>query len=447
MAFITIAGQNKIAQKQGNADVLTITHFVLANIDGLGSEPVDRIETMPDVADIVDTQPVTKSGYINTNQVVYSLTLDSTMGDYNFNWVGLKDEDDVLIAVVYIDTAVEKTATAGGIDGNNLVRNFLLAYNGIQATTAINAPAETWQIDFTTRLIQIDERERLSNLDIYGHEAFFADGFSVEHDTGTDYTVSAGVAYIGGLRVELSSAHTITIASMPNQIWIDAALQGDLTGKAVSFELVVSEAILTDYTDGNGIEHYVALVADITSSSVIEDERVSSVTIISQADAEAGTQHEVKSWTALRVRQAINAVVKTATEGVKGIANIATQANVDAGTNDTDFVTPKKMRYGFSILIEANGYIVFPSWFGSFIIQWGRIESLTYGSGTPVIFTIPFTTKPRNVGVQLISTESSVSNTRDEVTYVNDLSITSSGFTAQKGGTGDNSAFWFAIGK
>ena len=39
MAFISVDGENKIAAKQGAAEVLTITHFVLANIDGLGEEP------------------------------------------------------------------------------------------------------------------------------------------------------------------------------------------------------------------------------------------------------------------------------------------------------------------------------------------------------------------------------------------------------------------------
>ena len=126
MAFITIDGENKIALQQGNSLLLNITHFVLANIAGLGAEPVDRIESMPDIGDIVDTRVVTKSGYVNTNQVVYSLTLDSTIGDYDFNWIGLKDEDDVLIAVIYLEDPISKIASSGGTEGNNLVRNFLL---------------------------------------------------------------------------------------------------------------------------------------------------------------------------------------------------------------------------------------------------------------------------------------------------------------------------------
>tara|TARA_R110002050_G_scaffold57423_3_gene128955 strand:+ start:96124 stop:97563 length:1440 start_codon:yes stop_codon:yes gene_type:complete len=274
MAFITIDGENKIALQQGNSLLLNITHFVLANIAGLGAEPVDRIESMPDIGDIVDTRVVTKSGYVNTNQVVYSLTLDSTIGDYDFNWIGLKDEDDVLIAVIYLEDPISKIASSGGTEGNNLVRNFLLKCSGIQATTAISASAETWQIDFTTRLLQIDERERLSNLDIYGHEAFFSGGFDVTLNAGTVFDVSAGVAYVGGVRCEFTTTQALDVGALPNSIWIDASLQGYLTGKDAIVTLVASNSVLTDYTDGNGVDHYVAKICDITGGSLVTDAKV-----------------------------------------------------------------------------------------------------------------------------------------------------------------------------
>jgi len=275
MAFITIDGENKIALQQGNSQLINITHFVLANIAGLGSEPADRIEAMSDPGDIVDTRPVTKSGYVNTNQVVYSLTLDSTIGDYTFNWIGLKDEDDTLIGVIYLADPITKTATNGGTEGNNLVRNFLLKYSGIQATTAISAPAETWQIDFTLRLLQIDERERLSNLDIYGHDAFFDGGFDVTLDAGTVYNVSAGVGYVGGIRCAFDSTQQIDVGSVPNGIWIDASLQGDLTGKDADVQLVASATPLVDYQDVNGINHYVAKLCDLSGGGLVTDTKTS----------------------------------------------------------------------------------------------------------------------------------------------------------------------------
>ncbi|QZA96214.1 phage tail protein [Pseudomonas mandelii] len=59
-----------------------------------------------------------------------------------------------------------------------------------------------------------------------------------------------------------------------------------------------------------------------------------------------------------------------ATENNQGTAKIATQAQVNAGTDDATIVTPKKLRFGFSVSWGASGNIVFPSWFGGIVIQW-----------------------------------------------------------------------------
>lgn len=273
MAFITIAGENKIAYQQGNSLLLNITHFVLANIAGLGAEPANRIEGLPSSGDIVHTQAVTRKGYVNANQVVYSLAMDSTIGDFDFNWVGIKDADNVLIACSHIPTQ-QKRATAGAVPGNNVTRNFLLAYSGIAATTAIAVPAETWQIDFTTRLLQIDERERLSNFDIYGQAAFFGDGFKVSLQSGSTYQMAAGIGYVGGIRCEQLTAATLNVTGLPKSIWMDASLQGDINGVSAVFSFSATAATLTNYTDGSGFKHYVTKIADISAGGVITDTRL-----------------------------------------------------------------------------------------------------------------------------------------------------------------------------
>lgn len=273
MSFITIEGENQIAAKFV-AGTLDINSFVLANISGLGEEPVDRIEAMPDAGDIVDTQPVGKSGYVNNNLVVYSVTLDSTLGDYSFNWVGLVDSEGVLIAVTYLPALISKTKSANGVDGNNLVRSFLLELTGAQALTAINTPAETWQLDLTTRLNGVDDRERLSNVDLYGAGSFFGTGFLAAPGASGFVDVEAGVGYVGGLRCQLDSVVSIDVSAALGELWVDAYLLGDANGKAVAFDFVPGSSGLVDYVDGNGVAHYVMRIADVVTATTVTDLRV-----------------------------------------------------------------------------------------------------------------------------------------------------------------------------
>ena len=275
MAFITVAGENQIATKQGAELALNMADFVLANIAGLGAEPVDRVEAMPDSGDIVATLPITKSGYVNTNQVVYSLVLDSSVGDFDFNWIGLVDDEGVLIAVTYVPT-ISKIANDGGVQGNNLTRNFLLAYTGIQATTAIDVPAQTWQIDFNARLWGIDERERLSNFDIYGHEGFFDTAYQVvQQGATTTYDILPGVGYVGGIRIENLITDTVVVATPPAAVWLDVSLEGDISDVSAVVAIIADGAAHTDYVDGNGFNHYVTKIADIAANGDAADLRVS----------------------------------------------------------------------------------------------------------------------------------------------------------------------------
>ena len=82
----------------------------------------------------------------------------------------------------------------------------------------------------------------------------------------------------------------------------------------------------------------------------------------------------------------------TATESVVGVAKVATQALTDAGVDDETIVTPKKMRFGFQFIKGVNGAIVFPTWLGGWIIQWGLTPNIGNGLTASFNYTMPFPT-------------------------------------------------------
>ncbi|MCK9818601.1 hypothetical protein M1B35_31895, partial [Pseudomonas sp. MAFF 302046] len=53
-----------------------------------------------------------------------------------------------------------------------------------------------------------------------------------------------------------------------------------------------------------------------------------------------------------------------ATETVAGGAKVATQLQTDTGTDDTAFISAKKLRWGFAATFGTTGFVALPSWLG-----------------------------------------------------------------------------------
>lgn len=267
---ITNAGEALLALKQNQEAALVIDTFILANVEGVDpAADVDRTEGKPDAGDIVleYTIPGENKGYINPNQVVYSMLLGSDIGDFTFNWVGLySSADDTVVAIAYTPE-LSKWKTAHPTMGNALTRNFMLEYSGIKNTTQITVEASTWQIDFTARLKGIDERERLSNRDIYGGACFFGDGYLVINDDDT-FKVLDGIGYVEGIRIQQDAAQVIT-PTLPADVFLDVALQPQGSDRVAVAGIVYADP--GDYVDGTNDNHYGQKIAEIAEDGTVTD--------------------------------------------------------------------------------------------------------------------------------------------------------------------------------
>ncbi len=446
-AAITLAGADLIAQKQVAQEGLDVVRFIFANVPGLNhSAAVDRAAGLPPAEQIVHTAviPAENKGYVNPNQVVYSVQVGSDVGDWDFNWIGLETAEGVLFAVSYTPLQQKRRNIPPLQLGNNLTRNFLVVFDGAQALTGVTIDASTWQHDFTVRLAGIDERERQSNRDIFGRACFFGSALQLEK-VGDTYQLKPGTAYIEGVRLQRAAALPVVPPALPTTVWLDVALQRELNDVVATWS-VVWGAGKVDYVDTAGVQHYCVAIADLPNSNTITDSRpVESIAgpLVTHFAARAGDyaglrarattkddvglgnlpnaksdDPETDSSLVLATTKAVKFVLSKivqATEAVLGLAKLATQAQVNAGIDDSTIVTPKKLRFGFQAVLAANGYIIFPTWLGGVILQWGAIG--ISGSNTNVSYQIAYPNGCVGAAITRVSSGSSAVEYAQVSTY------------------------------
>ncbi|QUZ03502.1 phage tail protein [Salmonella enterica subsp. enterica serovar Wien str. CFSAN000656] len=324
---ITLAFEHWKAQQGATGEPVLLDEFVFANVPGLNPDiPVDRSEALPPAEQIVHRQPVTRTGVVNDNAVVHSVVLGADVGDFSFNWIGLINKASGTLAMIVHAPLQQKLKTAEGQQGNVLTRSFLMEYNGAQAETGINTPAETWQIDFTARMAGMDERQRLENIDIFGAAAFFGDGYLVGK-SGNQFYVTKGTGYVAGLRTTLAENLNITVTTRPVKVWLDVCWTGTLTSVwGVQSRITVADN-LADYVQ-NGVQHYVFAVAGIDENGNITDLRPK------------GTLNEQQASDALRKHEQ-SRNHPDATTSAKGFTQLSSATD---STSEEQAATPKAVK-------------------------------------------------------------------------------------------------------
>ncbi|HHF5283414.1 TPA: phage tail protein [Haemophilus influenzae] len=272
-SLITPQFERYVAEQTIARGTVQFDEFIFANIPGLNENNLTQHLTIPTSAQIVHRQAVSQSGVINENAVVYSVTIGTEVGDFDFNFIGLINRSKNLLAVAVQTDTVKKIRNKNAVQGNSITRNMLLEFSGAKALTGINVNANTWQIDFTVRLHGLDEKIRLTNRDLYGRAVFFDDSFLVKRKTGNQFTIQPGNAYVEGVRMDLGTEHHLTANSLPCSIYADVVHHCTVTGEYQT-EIKYLTQSKADYVDTANRQHYVQILADIDSQGNVTDRRL-----------------------------------------------------------------------------------------------------------------------------------------------------------------------------
>lgn len=166
--------------------------------------------------------------------------------------------------------------------------------------------------------------------------------------------------------------------------------------------------------------------------------------LATQGEAEA-SENDAKLMTPLRVFQALRSPAANATELLRGVLRVGTQAEVNAGTLENVAVTPKKLRLGFAISLAANGYIALPTWLGGLILQWGKLASVgldqTYHQ---ITFPIEFPNAALNISATIGLVAPITGNVVPVVRTLTNTGVQIAGDHATATTTGD--IYWWALG-
>ncbi len=289
-SILTAAGKALLAQLNAEEKALVIDKMIFANVPNRPEypQPDDVVPT----DHIVHQEQVEQRGRLSADTVIYTTTLTSDVGPFDFNWTGAYCSEYGVLVTIDHHALTPKTEDEPGVTGNTLVRSVVLEYKDIAEITNITVDASSWQYNATKRMKKMDSDVAQSIIDQNGKDWFIEDGFLVT-PSGSAYNIKAGAGYVSGNRVAMEFDRSVQVPNKPSFIYIDAHREGTPTGEQVTlFNFVVTTEEKDDYIDsstGKDIPHYVCKIAQVHADGSVSDARKKSASV----KAEVGRKNQV----------------------------------------------------------------------------------------------------------------------------------------------------------
>lgn len=270
-SILTAAGKALLAQLNAEEKPLIIDKMIFANVPNRPEfpQPDDVVPT----DHVVHQEGVEQRGRLSADSVIYSTTLTSDVGPFEFNWTGAYCSEYGVLVTIDHHALTPKTADEPGVSGNTLVRSVVLEYKDIAEITNITVDASTWQYNANERMKKMDTDVAQAIIDQNGKDWFIEDGFLVTPQS-TSFNIKAGAGYVSGNRVMLEFDRSVQVPNKPSFIYVDARREGTPTGEQVTlFDFVVTAEEKDDYTDEQGVKHFVCKIAQVLTDGSVSDLR------------------------------------------------------------------------------------------------------------------------------------------------------------------------------
>ncbi|MEZ9643122.1 phage tail protein [Vibrio cyclitrophicus] len=270
-SILTAAGKALLAQLNAEEKPLVIDKMIFANVPNRPEFPQPDDVVPSD--DVVHEVAVEQRGRLSVDSVIYSTTLTSQEGPFEFNWTGAYCSEYGVLVTIDHHALTPKTVDEPGVSGNTLVRSVVLEYKDIAEITNITVDASSWQYNATPRMKKMDDDVAQAIIDQNGKDWFIEDGFLVTPQASA-FNIKVGAGYVSGNRVTLEFDRNVQVPNKPSFIYVDAHREGTPTGEQVTlFDFVVTADDKDDYADANGVKHFVCKIAQVLGDGSVSDLR------------------------------------------------------------------------------------------------------------------------------------------------------------------------------